>query len=526
MKKFALLTLVFAFVVAPLTTRAPVFAANASDWQAGNIIGDPIFTDASSMSVGQIQDFLNQQVPSCDIWGTQPATEYGRSDLTHAQYAATRGWAAPPYVCLKNYFEVPKTSPSTAVPDNSYNHYDAASHTLLAVPGGVSAAQLIYNAAQQYNISPKVLLVMIQKESAGPLTVDSWPLASQYMYPLGAHCPDTTGCDPNYSGFSIQIAESAGLLRWYLDNMNQPWWTYKKLGNNNILYNPSSSCGASNVNIVSSATAALYTYTPYQPNDAALKNLYGLGDSCSAYGNRNFWRIFTDWFGSTIRPCYPTDNVTSAGAGERVYGFTQNGQTNYGVLMANNTGSGCAELHQWAPGDQSWQYHLATTQPSFDPTTEDMFVLNNGTPNSRLVFVKYQGTANGMVEFHEWSLSQQIWVSHIVTSQPASDVLANGKIVARGNTLVYVKYRSTSTGMVEFHEWSSDLRGWALHAISNQPASEMDSGSIIGKGDSLVFAKYRNTPSGRIEIHEWAPGYQAWTLHAVTNQPVDTLNQW
>ncbi|MDG2497268.1 MAG: LysM peptidoglycan-binding domain-containing protein, partial [Aquiluna sp.] len=29
-------------------------------------------------------------------------------------------------------------------------------------------------------------------------------------------------------------------------------------------------------------------------------NMYGTGDSCSAYGNRNFWRFFHDWFGSPI----------------------------------------------------------------------------------------------------------------------------------------------------------------------------------------------------------------------------------
>ena len=50
------------------------------------------------------------------------------------------------------------------------------------------------------------------------------------------------------------------------------------------------------------ATAALYIYTPYRPNQGALNNLYGTGDSCSSYGNRNFWRMFTDWFGSTKTP--------------------------------------------------------------------------------------------------------------------------------------------------------------------------------------------------------------------------------
>lgn len=297
-----------------LIPAQPTHAALASDWSAGDIIADNIFTYAGDMSVTDIQNFLNGLVPNCDTWGTQPATDWGAPSMTHAQYAASRGWPGPPYVCLKEYYEVPKTAPSSAIPDNSYNHYDANTQTLLPVPGGVSAAQLIYNAAQQYNINPKVLLVMIQKESAGPLTQDTWPLASQYKYPLGAHCPDTTGCDPNYSGFSIQISESAALLRWYLDNMNQPWWPYKKPGVNSIQFNPSTSCGASNVNVTTYATGALYTYTPYQPNAAAINNLYGLGDSCSSYGNRNFWRIYTDWFGRTntisIPGCYIATNTS------------------------------------------------------------------------------------------------------------------------------------------------------------------------------------------------------------------------
>lgn len=276
-----------------MPTRAN--AVSTASWQAGNIISDLVFTDSSSMTVGQIQNFLNSLVPNCDTNGTQPATEYGRSDLTHAQYAATRGWPAPPYICLRNYYEVPKTSPGSTVPANNYSG---------SIPAGaVSAAQLIYNASQQYHINPKVLLVKIQTESAGPLTKDTWPLQTQYTYAMGAHCPDSgpnnsANCDPNYAGFSIQISEAAALFRYYLDNMSQPWWPYKKPGNNVIQYNPSTSCGSSTVNIISMATAALYTYTPYQPNAAALAAGYGTA-TCGAYGNRNFWLYYNDWFGST-----------------------------------------------------------------------------------------------------------------------------------------------------------------------------------------------------------------------------------
>jgi hypothetical protein len=219
------------------------------------------------------------------------------------------------------------------------------------IPAGAkSAAQIIWDAAQTFNISPRVLLVTIQKESAGPLTTDDWPFEKQYKYAMGAHCPDNPppewpeGCDPNYSGFSMQIYESADLFRWYLDNMNQPWWSYKKPGNNNILYNPNTGCGSSNVYIETMATAALYTYTPYQPNQAALNNLYGTGDGCSAYGNRNFWRIYNDWFGSTRAPNFDwtlvsqslyTDSSKTTGSSNSILA----GNKAYAVIKIKNTGN-------------------------------------------------------------------------------------------------------------------------------------------------------------------------------------------
>lgn len=283
--------LVFA-IYAPLSN-----AAIGSDWQAGRIIDDSIFTNKDSMSVSEIQNFLNNKVGTgvngrvagqCDTNGVA-TSELGGG--TRAQYGAAHGNPAP-FTCLKDYYEVPKTSPDPGLPANNYGGQP--------IPAGAeSAAQLIWNAAQQYDISPKVLLVTIQKESVGPLITDDWPFQSQYTYAMGAHCPDSgSGCDPNYAGFSIQVSESAALFRYYLDNMTQSWWPYKKFGNNSILYNPATSCGSSTVSITTMATAALYTYTPYQPNQAALSNLYGTGDSCSSYGNRNFWRIYSDWFGS------------------------------------------------------------------------------------------------------------------------------------------------------------------------------------------------------------------------------------
>jgi hypothetical protein len=311
-------TLIVSGLVGPFVDSSS--AVTAADWKPGRIIDDGIFTDPSGMSVGDIQNFLNSKVPACDTNGSK-ISEFGGG--TRAQWAIARGYPGT-FTCLRDYYEVPKTEPGNYIPANNYGGKPIPA-------GAISAAQMIYNASQRYQINPKVLLVTIHKESSGPLTTDEWPLEKQYTYAMGAHCPDSgpggsANCDVNYSGFSMQIAESAALMRWYLDSMSQSWWQYKKpYQNNYVLWNVSQTgCGGGNVYIENKATAALYTYTPYQPNQAALNNMYGTGDGCSAYGNRNFWRIFSDWFGTTYNPDYSwqlvrqyvyTDSTKTAPAG-------------------------------------------------------------------------------------------------------------------------------------------------------------------------------------------------------------------
>ncbi len=300
----------FTVTTAILSFVKPVSAADKRDWTAGNIISDTEFTNASSMSVDEIQAFLDKSIGNCDIWGTARATEYGYNG-THAQYAASRGWPAPPYTCINKYYEVPKTVAGGGVPASNYSNPSSIP------PGAQSAAWIIKDAAQRYNISPKVLLVKLATESLGPLTSDQWPLFSQYKYVMGAQCPDSgpggsANCNDSYAGFSIQMYESAALLRAYLTNMDKAWWTHKKPNQNNkILWNVEPrGCGASDVYIENKATAALYTYTPYQPNQASLNNMYGTGDNCSAYGNRNFWRVYVDWFGMTPRNAYQWEETS------------------------------------------------------------------------------------------------------------------------------------------------------------------------------------------------------------------------
>lgn len=269
-------------------TLAISHGASASGFNPGRIIDDEIFYDSRAMgSAAEVQRFIEQHTPACDTWGTGPS---GYGNLTRAQYATQiKRWHGPPYACLQNYHENPNNG------DNSFNHGGGA------FPGGISAGQIIWDAAQRYRINPQVLLVMLRKESSGPLFADSWPLKSQYKYAMGYACPDsgpgyTANCDSSKAGFYKQMDTAAWQLRKYHDEIQK--YNYQPGRVNRILYNPNPACGYKDVYIENYATASLYIYTPYVPNDAALAAYPGTAH-CGAYGNRNFFYMFKEWFGST-----------------------------------------------------------------------------------------------------------------------------------------------------------------------------------------------------------------------------------
>ena len=110
MKKRLMLSALFMISLSAILF-SPMSSANASAFNAGRIIDDTVFTNSSTMSVSDIQNFLNSKVPVCDTWGTKMYNSW----QTRAQFAATIG-KYPPFTCLKDYSE-----------------------------NGLSAAQIIYN---------------------------------------------------------------------------------------------------------------------------------------------------------------------------------------------------------------------------------------------------------------------------------------------------------------------------------------------------------------------------------------------
>ncbi|HEX4402415.1 MAG TPA: hypothetical protein VHZ98_13915 [Galbitalea sp.] len=240
--------------LSPLALSDQAVAQPMGDWDPGYIITDGNFYNGGALTAPQVQTFLNSQVASC-----------------------TKG-----YTCLKDYRQ--------PVPSMAADAYCSA----LTGSSMMTAAQLIVAVSLACNFSPKALIVLLQKEQS--LVTATAPSAGAYANATGFSCPDTAPCDPQFSGFFYQVYYAARQFQIY--RLRPASFNFRAGGTYGILYNPDASCGRLTVTITNAATAGLYDYTPYTPNSAAMNNLYGEGNGCSSYGNRNFWRIWWDWFGN------------------------------------------------------------------------------------------------------------------------------------------------------------------------------------------------------------------------------------
>ncbi|MEK7159543.1 MAG: hypothetical protein AAB766_03545 [Patescibacteria group bacterium] len=158
-----------------------------------------------------------------------------------------------------------------------------------------TAAEIIYQAAQEYKVNPKFLLVMLQKEQS--LVDDATPKQSQYDWAAGYGVCDS--CDVNspslllFKGFGSQVDRLAGVQRWYEEHANDAWLKQK---------NQSYIIDGQTVFISNQATANLYNYTPH------------------ILGNYNFWKIWNEWFSQK----YPDGTLLQA-EGEKGVWLVENG---------------------------------------------------------------------------------------------------------------------------------------------------------------------------------------------------------
>ncbi|MGM1030675.1 MAG: cell wall-binding repeat-containing protein [Actinomycetota bacterium] len=255
-------------VVPPSGQGGQASAAVAADFDPGYIVSDEQLYDGNAMTAAQVQAFIDSKHRGC-----------------------TAG-----YTCLNTYRQ-----DTVAIAADAY--CDALPATTRE-----SAASIIARVGDACDISQRFLIVLLEKEQS--LVTHTSPNATRYAKATGFACPDTSPCNSAFGGFYYQVYFAARQFNRYAAHPNN--YNHRAGVVNNVLYNPKAVCGSSPVLIRNLATAGLYNYTPYQPNAAALANLYGTGDTCSAYGNRNTWRIWTDWFGDPTEPLPTATRVAGA----------------------------------------------------------------------------------------------------------------------------------------------------------------------------------------------------------------------
>ena len=308
-----------------------------SAFDPGNLIGDAEFFRSASMTVDEIQAFLEQRNPDC----------------------------RDGFVCMKDFTETTFSRDQTVL----CNAYEGAENE--------TAAQILHKVSTACGVSVEALLVLIQKEQS--LVTLSAPSTIRFERATGYACPDTAPCDSQFFGFYNQVYNAAKQFKRY---SNPPgtsrFFTWFPVGQTSqVRLHPNAACGARPVTMKNQATAGLHYYTPYTPNDIALVNLASVGDSCSAYGNRNFWRVYNYWFNpnkdfrtmATTRDgvtmvvdrdgtIATSSNLTSwqrigiapgASGSNGVSEFGQTSGGNYAVLMADGTAFESSDGIAWNP---------------------------------------------------------------------------------------------------------------------------------------------------------------------------------
>jgi hypothetical protein len=483
----------FVAVISLLPGRT--LALSASNFNAGRIIDVGVFTNANSMSVDQIQSFLNAEVPTCDTSGSQSFTAPNGQVMTHAQWGAEYDSAnstnigAAPYVCLENYIENPSTG------QNNLQNPSAS------IPGGESAAWIIYNAAQANNINPQVLLTTLQKEQG--LITDNWPWTNEYTEAMGFNCPDSGGCS-GFAGFYQQVTAAAAQYRNYLNNPND--FNYV-VGNNSIAYAPG--CSGSTVNIQNQATAALYDYTPYQPNSNVLANTNPTGSSsgpggavsgsCNAYGNRNFWWYFNTWFGTTLANGNAYSFVTSSASSLNY----NPGQTGSVTIVLENTGSSTWYSDTGLPAGEPVT-RLATVgyqnSPFITPDANSLNTQNQVLMTPATVAPGQQATFTFEVRGPYQTLVDNIYLVPIVGGQFLSN--DNIDVVLHANAPSW-QLQSSSIGT---QTPSPNQQTAATFTILNTSGSTWYSDTSLPAGDQptrLATIGYQNSPFADIYDPSW-----------------------
>jgi hypothetical protein len=223
---------------------------------------------------------------------------------------------------------------------------------------GRSAAKIIYDAAHGYGdasgtyngivintstgtVSPGVILTTLQKEQS--LISKSSKDENAIDRAMGYACPDGSGCNPNYAGFTKQVENAAWTFRYNYQRLVRgdcigisgadPICVTQ--GTTTTMNNRSWESATTSITLGSKATAVLYRYTPHVYN-----------------GNYNFWNLFHNTYQ------FQVGEYRAQFAGQSAYPTLWSGQTAELTIRYKNTGTST-----WRKG----VVNLATVDRNFSP---------------------------------------------------------------------------------------------------------------------------------------------------------------
>ncbi len=121
--------------------------------------------------------------------------------------------------------------------------------------GGVSAAQMVVDAAVLHKVNPLMLISRMQVETS-LVSKTTKPTTKMINRALGCGCPDGAACNPAYAGLKKQLDCGARVMRrWYDGSTNGTGLWVRGV--------TKSTLDPRRVTPANHATASLYAYTPW-----------------------------------------------------------------------------------------------------------------------------------------------------------------------------------------------------------------------------------------------------------------------
>ncbi len=383
MKRFTLKSLALLIAVSSLVTMPfgqSEVSANHAVFDKNYLIADSLFTSTNSMSVAQIQQWLDDNGGTLlanwvdDVDMRRPSDNcivHHATGMTAAEiiHEAANGWGAQVY-----------DGNGCSIQDAYWSDPGYSNYTLQTV-------------------SPKAILVLLQKEqslisangtySSDPNDYKNPTCCSSNEYKLaratGYGVPDSGSINEKYLGFYNQINWASWQLRYNYERSagNTDWdevsyltytgpfieGNFKACGScSTIARSGYHTIDGSPLYMDNQATASLYYYTPHTYP--------------GFYGNYNFVQFYTDWFGTTKLEGYQW-NFVSQGAftdssmttskslsalvpGDRVY--LKLVAENVGTVDWDRNGAGAVLVGTEGPRDRNSQFCDSTWLTCRRPT--------------------------------------------------------------------------------------------------------------------------------------------------------------